>query len=76
MTLLKLGDFFYVYVSPFLLRNVIFKKSLVMPAIIMLDERIVSTTNAEMVRFIASELPCLASGKCMVPMVTDDEKAL
>ena len=70
-TTFKLGDF---YVSPFLFRNVLFKKSPVMPAIVMLHERKLSSTHAEMMRYIASELPCLATGKNIVPMVTDDEK--
>ena len=70
-TTFKLGDF---YVSPFLFRNVLFKKSPVMPAIIMLHERKLSSTHAEMMRYIASELPCLATGNNTVPKVTDNEK--
>ena len=45
-----------------------------MPAIVMLQERKLSSTHAEMMRYIASELPCLATGKNIAPMVTDDEK--
>ena len=70
-TTFKLGDF---YVSPFLFRNILFKRAPVMPALIMLHERKLSSTHSEMARFVASELPCLANGKNTIPMVTDDEK--
>ncbi len=70
-TTFKLGDF---YVSTFLFRNLLFKSSSVMPALIMLHERKLSSTHSEMARFVASELPCLANGKNKIPLVTDDEK--
>ncbi len=70
-TTFKLGDF---YVSTFLFRNLLFKSSPVMPALIMLHERKLSSTHSEMARFVASELPCLANGKNKIPLVTDDEK--
>lgn len=45
-----------------------------MPALLMLHERKLTSSHSEMVRFVASKLPCLANGKNMIPMVTDDEK--
>ena len=70
-TTFKLGDF---YVSPLLFRNVLFRKSPVMPAMFMLHERKLRSTHDELMRVVASELSCLVSGKYMVPLVTDEEK--
>ena len=70
-TTFKLGDF---YVSPLVFRNAIFKKSPVMPAIFMLHERKLKSTHNELMSSTARELPCLVSGKNMVPKVTNEEK--
>ena len=70
-TTFKLGDF---YVSPLLFRNVLFVKSPVMPAMFMLHERKLRSSHDQLMRVVAHEIPCLISGKLMVPLVTDDEK--
>ena len=70
-TTFKLGDF---YVSPLLFRNVLFQKNPVMPAMFMIHERKLKSTHDELMKIVASELPCLLHGTQTVSMVTDEEK--
>ena len=70
-TTFQLGDF---YVSTLLFRNTLFEKSPVMPAMFLIHERKLKTTHSELMRIVASQLPCLVHGNTKIPMVTDDEK--
>ena len=69
-TTFKLGDF---YVSPLLFRN-LFKKSAVMPSLLMNHERKLKSTHDELMRVVAQLLPSLVNGAHTLPLVTDDEK--
>ena len=62
------------YVSALLFRNVLFKKSPVMPAMFLVHERKLHSTHVQMMEVIASQLPSLVQGSSRIPMVTDDEK--
>lgn len=66
-TTFQLGDF---YVSTFLFRNIMFKKSPVMPATFLFHERKLRTTHLGMMEIVASHLPSLVHGKARIPMVT------
>ena len=70
-TTFQLGDF---YMSTLLVRNILFKKSPVMPTMFLLHKRKLHTTHLEMMQIVASQLPSLVHGKARIPMVTDDEK--
>ena len=70
-TTFQLVDF---YVSALLFRNVLFKKSPVMPAMFLVHERKLHSTHIQMMEVIASQLPSLVQGSSRIPMVTDDEK--
>lgn len=70
-TTFKLGDF---YVSPVVFRNVIFKKSPIMPAMFLVHERKLRSTHNDLMTSIARELPCVVNGRHVIPMVTDEEK--
>lgn len=70
-TTFQLGDFF---VSPLLFRNTLFEKSPVMPVMLAIHERKLKSTHTEMMSIVARELPYLARGSSLVPLVTDDER--
>ena len=70
-TTFQLGDF---YVSALLFRNVLCKKSPVMPAMFLVHERKLHSTRVQMMEVIASQLLSLVQRSSRIPMVTDDEK--
>ena len=70
-TTFQLVDF---YVSALLFRNVLFKKSPVMPAMFLVHERKLHSTHVQMMEVIASQFPSLVPGSSRIPMVTDDER--
>ena len=70
-TTFQLGDF---YVSAILFRNVLCKKSTVMPAMFLVHERKLHSTHVQMMEVIASQLLSLVRRSSRIPMVTDDEK--
>ena len=70
-TTFQLGD---CYVSTMLFKNVLFRKSPVMPAIFMLHERKLRNNHDELMKIAAAQIPYFVKGKNIIPLVTDDEK--
>ena len=71
-TTFQLGNFF---ISPLLFRNSVFETCPVMPVMFLIHERKLRNSHEELMKILATELPCLAHGKHQYPIVTDDEKS-
>lgn len=71
-TTFQLGNFF---ISPLLFRNSVFESCPVMPVMFLIHEGKLRNSPQELMKILATELPCLAHGKHQYPIVTDDEKS-
>lgn len=70
-TTFQLGDF---YVSPLIMRHIIFSQKPCIPAMFMIHERKLTTTHQEMFKECVQRIPSLKRANC--PLVTDKERAI